>query len=92
LLIAEIDRLKREGIDAEIFEEEKKAFYGRLIGGLNDVESCGDWILDDCMYGRKPFSLIDSVAALDVQSVEDVLHRCLLTDNKVISIVNGEEQ
>ncbi len=88
MLGAEIDRLKREGIDAEVFEEEKKAFYGRLIAGLNDVESCADWLLDDYMYGRKPFSLIDSVAALDVQSVEDVLHRCLLADNKVISIVN----
>ncbi len=92
LLTAEIDRLKAEGVDAELFEEEKKAFYGRLIAGLNDVESCADWLLDDYMYGRNPFSLIDSVASLDVKSVEDVLHRCLLTDNKVISIVNEEER
>lgn len=92
LLTAEIDRLKRDGIDKDLFEEEKKAFYGRLIAGLNDVESCGDWLLDDCMYGRKPFALIDSVAALDVQSVEQVLHHCLLTDNKVISIVNAQEE
>lgn len=92
LLTAEIDRLKRDGVDKAVFAEEKKAFYGRLIAGLNDVESCGDWLLDDYMYGRKPFSLIDSVAALDVQSVEKVLHDGLLTDNMVISIVNTQEE
>jgi len=90
LLTAEIERLKTEGIDRTLFEEEKKAFYGKLITGLNDVESCGDWLLDDHFYGRKPFELIDSVAALDIQSVEEVLFNCLLTDNKVISIVRGE--
>ncbi len=92
LLTEEIESLKAHGIDAVLFEEEKKAFYGRLIAGLNDVESCADWLLDDYMYGRKPFSLIDSVAALDVKSVEDVLRRCLLTDNKVVSIVNAQEE
>ena len=92
LLVDEINRLKAEGIDRTVFEEEKKAFYGRLIAGLNDVESCGDWLMDDYMYDRKPFSLIDSVAALDVKSVEDVLHRCLLTDTMVLSIVNTQEE
>ncbi len=91
LLTAEIDRLKAEGIDEELFEEEKKAFYGRLIAGLNDVESCADWVLDDHMYGRQPFALIDSVAQLEVTAVEKVLQHCLLADNKVISIVNAQE-
>lgn len=90
LLTEEIERAKKEGIDVERFEEEKKAFYGKLIAGANNVESCADWLLDDHFYGRKPFGLIDSVAALDVKSVQEVLHHRLLTENRVISIVKGE--
>ncbi len=86
-LILEIDRVKREGIDQTRFTEERNALYGRLIAGLNDVENCGDWLLDDHFYGRKPFKLIDSVASLDVQSVYRVLNECLLTENMAMSVV-----
>lgn len=91
LITAEIERVKAEGIDKERFEEEKKAFYGKMIAGANSVESCADWLLDDHFYGRKPFGLIDSVASLDVKSVEKVLSTCLLTENKVISIVREDK-
>ena len=72
-LSAEIERFKQEGIDEQRFIEERNALYGRLIAGLNDVENCGDWLVDDHFYGRKPFELIDSVAKLDVQSVMEAL-------------------
>ena len=87
-LLAEIERVKAEGIDCERFLEEKHALYGRLILGLNDVESCGDWLQDDHFYGRKPFELIDSVAALDVQSVYRVLENGMRADRMVLSVVN----
>lgn len=86
-LCAEIACFRREGIDVIRFEEEKHALYGRLISGLNRVESCGDWLVDDYFYGRKPFGLIDSVASLDVQSVYTCLHETLCIDNMAISIV-----
>ncbi len=86
-LTDEITRMQRDGIDEQRFTEERNALYGRLIAGLNDVESCGDWLLDDHFYGRKPFELIDSVASLDVQSVYTVLQERLLTDRMALSVV-----
>ncbi len=86
-LLAEIQRFKTDGLDEERFAEERNALYGRLIAGLNDVENCGDWIVDDHFYGRKPFELIDSVAALDVQSVYTILHKGLCTENMALSVV-----
>ena len=86
-LLAEIQRFKTDGLDEERFTEERNALYGRLIAGLNDVENCGDWIVDDHFYGRKPFELIDSVAALDVQSVYTILHKGLCAENMALSVV-----
>ena len=86
-LVAEIERMRRDGIDGERFEEEKRALFGQLITGLNSVESCADWMADDCFCGRKPFALIDSAAKLDVQSVYTVLHKKLCTENMAVSLV-----
>lgn len=87
-LIEEIERCLREGFDPERFTEEKYALYGRLIGGLNDVANCGDWLTDDHFYGRKPFALIDSVAALEVQSVYDFLRDRVRIDRRALSVVS----
>lgn len=90
-LSAEIERLKAEGIDQQRFTEEQHALYGRLLTGLNDVENCGDWLIDDHFYGRKPFELIDTVAGIDVQSVYRFLQEKLLTDRVALSVVSAEK-
>ncbi len=89
-LVEEMERVKAEGIALDRFEEEKNALYGRLIMGLNDLESCADWVTDDHFYGRKPFSLIDTVADLEVQSVYTFLQQWLNSDRRALSIVKGE--
>ena len=86
-LVAEIERMRKDGIDEKRFAEEKRALYGQLITALNSVESCADFLVDDCFCDRKPFALIDSVAALDVQSVYTVLHEKLRTENMAVSLV-----
>lgn len=87
-ICAELARLTAEGIDPERFTEEQHALYGRLLAGLNDVESCGDWLVDDHFYGRKPFELIDSVAGLSVEAVQKFLQEKVLTDRMVLSVVS----
>lgn len=83
-----IQTMQQQGIDLQRFEEERNAMYGRLLMGLNDVESCGDWLLDDHFYGRKPFGLIDSVASLDVKSVYTVLNEKISTARMALSVVS----
>ncbi len=84
----EIERMQQDGLDEQRFLEERNALYGRLLAGLNDVESCGDWLLDDHFYGRKPFALIDSVASLDVKSVYTVLRDDISTARMALSVVS----
>ena len=65
----EIARLKREGISDEEFEAARNAVYGRMVSQLDNVEACGDIVLDAHFSGRSPFVLLDEVATLGIQSV-----------------------
>lgn len=71
----ELARLKRDGISADVFEEARNAVYGRMISQTDNAESCGDLLIDAHLCGRDPFSILDEVATLDIQSVYDRLQR-----------------
>lgn len=91
----EIQKMLKDGIDEERFLEEKNAMYGRLLMGLDDVENCADWLIDDHFYGRTPYELIDSASTLDVQFVYDVLKTGFPLDNMALSVVSpacGKEE
>ncbi|MBR2338369.1 MAG: insulinase family protein [Clostridia bacterium] len=69
----EIARLKEQGIPPEEFETARNAVYGRMISQTDNVESCGDLLIEAHLCGRSPFSVLDEVASLDIQSVYDRL-------------------
>jgi len=53
------------------------------------VENCGDFLVNDYFYGRKPFALIDAAASLDLQSVYDLLHGSLRAESSALSVVHA---
>ena len=83
----EIDCLKRQRISDEDFKMALNMVYGRLVAALNDVENCGDFLVSDYFYGRKPFELIDTAAALDIQSVYTLLDNSFLPEAAALSVV-----
>lgn len=85
----ELARVRRDGLDAGAFEAARRALYGRLVSALNDVENCGDFLVSDYFYGRKPFGLIDAAARLDLQSVYALLHGSLRAESSALSVVHG---
>ncbi len=84
---AEIARLKRDGITDEEFEAARNAVYGRLVSQLDNVESCGDWMLEAHFAERSPFVLLDEVAALDIQSVYRRVQTDFDTEASSLSLV-----
>ena len=86
---AELARARREGFAPADFEAARNALYGRLITALNSVENCGDFLVNDYFYGRKPFALIDAAASLDLQSVYDLLHGSLRAESSALSVVHA---
>lgn len=84
---AEVARLKQEGITPEEFEAARNAVYGRMVSQLDNVEACGDVILEAHFGGRSPFAALDEVAALDIQSVYRRIERDFSDDASALSLV-----
>ncbi len=84
---AEIARLKREGIASEKFEAARNAVYGRLVSQFDNVESCGDLVLEAHFAERSPFAALDAVSALDVQTVQERLERDFSEEASALSLV-----
>lgn len=68
LLQAEIERLRTEGIDPEVFLLVKNQMYGELLGDVETVDDAAEEAAAACLKGR---TLADEIAALAELTVED---------------------
>lgn len=73
---AEVERLRRDGVDPDEFIAARNAVYGQMIAGLDNPESCADLLVAAHMDGYGVFDLLEAVASLSVEAVE----RRLMTD------------
>lgn len=91
-LMEEIDRLRREGIDPAAFAAARNAQYGTMVSGLNNVEECGDLLIDEYFSGMEPFSMIQAAASLTVADVEKLLNNGLQRDASVLSVIMPKQK
>lgn len=83
----EAARLKRDGIDPDVFEAVRNALYGSAVMALNDVEDCGDMLMNGHFRGLSPFESLEAAAALTADDVTALLHRSFDPDRTVMSII-----
>lgn len=83
----EADRLRREGIDPAAFAAARNAQYGHMVAGLNNVEECGDMLVDDYLRDMPPFAMIDAAATLTMDDVRELLREGLRRDAASLSII-----
>ena len=74
---AEIERLKKEGIDEELFESVKRALYGAAVKRYNTVDGIVMSLVDCAMDGSGPFDDIEILREVKKSEVEE---RLLLLD------------
>ena len=87
----EISRLRRDGITQSDFNAARNAVYGRLVGSLNDVETCGDNLVSDFFYNRQPFSSVEAAAELTKEAVQRMLNNGFKEEQAALSIVSPEK-
>ena len=68
LLQEEIERMRREGVDPEVFMLVKNQMYGELLGDVEAVDDAAEEAAAACLKGR---TLADEIAALAALTVED---------------------
>jgi predicted Zn-dependent peptidase len=83
----EVERLRAEGIDGDAFEAVRNAIYGNAIMSLNDVEDCGDDVMNGHFRGLAPFEELETAAALTIEDVEALLAHSLNREHTVLSII-----
>lgn len=90
-VLAEGERLSREGIDPAFFRRSKKAAYGSRVRSLNSMDHAGRmlaaWALEGCHYYRFA-DLYDTITLEDVQAF---LTRCVQEQYAAMSVVKPKE-
>lgn len=83
---AEVERLKKEGIDEELFESARRSLYGTAIKRYNGVEGIVMNLVDCAMFDNGPYDDIEILKNLKKTDVEERLS-LLSADKTVLSVV-----
>ncbi len=88
---AAIDRLSRDGVDAERFESLRASLYGRLVRRFNSVESAATAMMDDHFHQRDPFAFVEAVKSLTVQDVDRLVKEWMIPERMTLSVITAKE-
>lgn len=86
-LLGEIERLRRDGIDAQDFIRSKNSLYGQTVMQYNNVEQIGGALVAAAMGGYDLFSMADEIAAVTLEDIERRLHTSMSADTFAMSVV-----
>jgi len=80
LLTAEIERLRRDGIDPELFTLVKNQMYGEALGDVETVDDAAESQGAAFLKGRTLADELDALAALRVEDADALLQTALQPD------------
>lgn len=83
----EIERAKTEGIDRELFEITKKAFYGGRISKFGNVESAASGMMNAHFMDCDVFESLKIISELTLEDIEDSLSKQLFEKYSSISVI-----
>lgn len=83
----EIETVRKNGLEREIFECAKRAVYGRNIASLNNVGSIANALVSLAFSGRELFGYLDAIAEADQGSVQARLESQMRPNFSSLSVV-----
>lgn len=87
LLLDEIARLKREGVDEELFTLCKNQLYGELVQDLENIEDVAGALASSFFRGRTPADEIETLASVTLSDVNGALRAMLCTERSATVII-----
>ena len=88
-IIEALREAQENGFDRESFERIKRVHYGSMIRSFAVVEANASMMLNAYIAGVKPFSSIESLAALTYEDAWQFLREELDLDRHVLSVVHS---
>lgn len=87
--LAEIDRVKAEGFDKELFANEKRSMYGDIVRGSNNPERAVDILSESYLEGADAFCESEILAQMTIEDCQKVLELLFDKDKAAISIIDN---
>lgn len=84
----EIERIRKEGLSRELFDEVKKSFYGGRVSRFNNVEHIATGMLASHFAGCDAFDSLEFIAQVQFEDLEDRLKTQLFEEYSSISVVS----
>ena len=87
LLLDEIARLKREGVDEELFTLCKNQLYGELVQDLENIEDVAGALASSFFRGRTPADEIETLASVTLSDENGAMRAMLCTERSATVII-----
>ena len=88
----EIERMRREGVDPEVFMLVKNQMYGELLGDVEAVDDAAEEAAAACLKGRTLADEIAALAALTVEDANALLQTALREENRAYVQIDPAEK
>lgn len=89
-LLAEIARLRAEGVPEELFRLCKNQMYGELVTDLENPEDVAAGMVSAFFRGREPADEIAALAAMTVDDANAALARMLREEHSATVIIRPQ--
>ena len=90
-LAAEIRKYKEKGIPETLFEQQRKALYGRYVRGFGSVDNVAGTMLGSYFLGLGEFDLLEACATVSCDEVNQYLRTILHEEKMALSVVNPQQ-
>lgn len=87
-LIDEIERVKTQGLDRQLFDNIKKSTYGSAIMESNNAEAVAGNLISAFMSGVGPYDSIKVLSEVTYEDAQKCVNEHFDTDNLTISIID----
>lgn len=92
LLLEEIERIRREGVDEEIFTLCKNQTYGEMLQELENIEDSATALAGSFFRGRSLTEEIEALARVTKEEVDTALQTMLQPDRSATVIIWPKEE
>ena len=86
-ILQEIEKMQKDGLDAERFEQIRRKIYGDYVIEYNSVGDIARMFLADTMKGVQSFDYIEQFETVTKEYTESILKELFKKENKVMSVV-----
>lgn len=88
-VLAEVTRLRKEGLDTDAYERAKKAIYGHYIGQYSHPAGLANAMVSTNFNGRGLYEALDTAANVTRQQLEERLQQNFHPERAALSVIRA---